>query len=116
MVIGDRPSKPPAKTAAGAKSTAGTTVTLRVPDPKCACEYARRIASKTFEPEQAPKLPLAGCGVTQCACRWATVTERRGKVQRKAEERRDLIRFETKDNRRKETDRRKSNTRWSGPR
>ena len=28
----------------------------------------------------------------------------------------DLIRFETKDNRRKETDRRKSNTRWSGPR
>ena len=116
MVIGDRPSKPLSKPAAGVKSAARTTVTLRVPDPKCACEFARRIVGKTFEPDDAPKLPLAGCGLIECRCRYDTVTERRGKVQRKAEERRDLIRFETKDNRRKETDRRKSNTRWSGPR
>ena len=116
MGYGDRPSKPLSKPAVAAKPPARATVTLRVPDPKCACEFARRIAGKTFEPEQAPKLPLAGCGLIECRCKWSTVTERRSKVQRKTEERRDMIRFEAKDNRRKETDRRKSNTRWTGPR
>ncbi len=117
MVIGDRPSKPLTKSASGANSAAkGKTVSLRVPDPTCACEFARRIAGKTFEPEHAPKLPLAGCGLVACRCRYESVTERRARTRRDADERREMIRFETKDGRRQTTDRRKSNTRWTGPR
>jgi len=117
MVIADRP-KTTYKTDTGGKgSSKGSTLTLRVPDPKCACEFARRIVGKTFEPEVAPKLPLAGCGLIECRCRFVATTDRRSKVRREKEERRDMIRFETKSGRREVGgDRRKSNTRWTGPR
>jgi hypothetical protein len=119
MGYGDRPL--PKKSAAAATTVArkpgSSTVTLKVPDPKCACEFARLIAGKTYEPEAAPKLPLAGCGVIECRCRFVATTDRRGKVRREKEERRDMIRFETKSGRREVGgDRRKSNTRWTGPR
>ena len=117
MVIDDRPGKATFKIGGDAKtSSARVTVSLRVPEPKRACEYARRIAGKTYEPEQAPKLPLAGCGVIECRCRFEHSAEQRAKARREKDERRDMIRFETKDSRRKNSDRRKTNTRWSGPR
>ena len=123
MGYGDRPIKPPGKpidpkpgTGTALKPGVGSTLTLRVPDPTCACEYARRLVGKTFAPDDAPKLPLAGCGRVECACRFIKTTERRSKARRESTDRRDEIRFEMKDNRRKETDRRKPNTRWTGPR
>ena len=116
MVIGDRPAKPASKTGVAVKAGAGVRMAFRVPDTKAACEYARRIVGKTFDPEEAPKLPLAGCGLIECRCRFERVTDQRGKVRREKDERRDMIRFETKDNRRNTSDRRKTNTRWTGPR
>ena len=120
MGYGDRPlpkkTAPPAAASKTAKPT-GKTVCLKVPDKSRACEFARVIVGKTFEPDAAPKLPLAGCGVIECRCKYEQVTDRRSKVRREKEERRDMIRFETKSGRREVGgDRRKSNTRWSGPR
>jgi len=117
MGYGDRPL--PKKTATpGAKASAPhKTVSLKVPEKNRACEFARAIAGKTYEPDAAPKLPLAGCGNIECRCRYEVFTDRRGKVRRQKEERRDEIRFETKSGRREVGgDRRKSNTRWTGPR
>ena len=119
MGYGDRPlpkkSAPPV--AAKKSAPARTTVSLKVPDKSKACEFARVVAGKTFEPDSAPKLPLAGCGVIECRCKYEQVTDQRGKVRREKEERRDMIRFETKSGRREVGgDRRKSNTRWTGPR
>ena len=119
MGYGDRPlpkkpaAAPPSAKPAGQRKT----VSLKVPEKSSACEFARVIAGRTFEPDAAPRLPLAGCGVIQCRCRYELFTDRRSKVRREKEERRELIRFETKSGRREAGgDRRKSNTRWTGPR
>jgi len=119
MGYGDRPlpKKTVAAIPAAKPAAARKTVSLKVADKASACEFARVIVGKTFEPDQAPKLPLAGCGVIQCRCHYEACTDRRGKVRREKEERRDMIRFETKSGRREVGgDRRKSNTRWTGPR
>src|SRR4051812_19593660 len=123
MGYGDRPlpTKPAVPKTTSASTTSAskpkaTTLTLQVPDPKCACEIARLIVGKTFEPAAAPKLPLAGCGVIECRCRFVSSGDKRSKPRREKDERRDMIRFETKSGRREGSDRRKSNNRWTGPR
>ncbi|HZP67363.1 MAG TPA: hypothetical protein VFB32_13765 [Rudaea sp.] len=115
--LGNKPIPAPSKSApAKSAATKGFLLTLRVPDKNCACEFARAITGKSYSAEDAPKLPLAGCGVIACRCSFERITDRRRKNRRADEERRELIRFETKDGRRKQSDRRKQNTRWNGPR
>jgi len=119
MGYGDRPlPKKTAPASPAAKSAPPRkTVSLKVPEKAKACEFARVIVGKTFEPDAAPKLPLAGCGLIECRCKYEAVTDRRSKARREKEERRDMIRFETKSGRREVGgDRRKANTRWTGPR
>ena len=47
-----------------------------VPGPKC-CEEARKLEGIRFLSQEAPKLPLAGCICTACACRYAHHDDRR---------------------------------------
>jgi hypothetical protein len=79
---------------------------LRVPDLNRACEAARHYVGRTMDAATAPKLPLPGCGVVECRCRYERVVNLRRKERREATERRDEIRFETKIDRRANPDRR----------
>jgi len=98
----------------GSKPTAShpTSVTLRIPSVGSVCERARRLAGRTLDAAEAPKLPLQDCARIDCRCRYEPLSERRRKTQREESDRRDLIRFETKEPRRKTPDRRKRNTTW----
>lgn len=73
------------------------------------CEAARRIVDKRFSFEGAPPLPLPGCAITQCSCRYAGLEEQRQPPpRRQSSDRRDKIRYEPKrGSRRQERDRRK---------
>jgi hypothetical protein len=91
-------------------------LTLRVANVACACEKAQKFADKTFLVADAPKLPFNDCGRVDCRCRYERVGNRR-KGERRASDhdRRDAIRFEMKDDRRKGKDRRKTNNLWRSP-
>ncbi len=53
-------------------------------------------------------LPIPGCALGQdCNCRWERVPDRRKGDRRKMADRRGNLRFEEKNNRRKNPDRRK---------
>ena len=92
-------------------------VVLRVQNPDCACENARKFADKTFVVGSAPQLPFKGCTRVDCRCRYQTITDRRGAKgeRRKGTSRREEIRFETKDDRRSGKDRRQTNNVWKTP-
>ena len=47
-----------------------------------------------------------------CSCRYEPVSERRRTMRRDDKERREMIRFETKEPRRQSGDRRKRNAAW----
>ena len=79
---------------------------LRVPDLNRACEAARHYVGRTLDAATAPKLPLPGCGVVECRCRYERVVNLRRMERREATDRRDEIRFETKIDRRANPDRR----------
>ncbi len=97
-----RPSDTPIRTAAKGVETQ----MLRVPDLNRACEAARHYVGRTLDAATAPKLPLPGCGVVECRCRYERVVNLRRKERREASDRRDEIRFETKIDRRAKPDRR----------
>jgi hypothetical protein len=85
---------------------------LRVPDLNRACEAARHYVGRTLDAATAPKLPLPGCGVVECRCRYERIVNLRRKERREATDRRDEIRFETKIDRRANPDRRVWNAFW----
>jgi hypothetical protein len=85
---------------------------LRVPDLNRACEAARHYVGRTLDAATAPKLPLPGCGVVECRCRYERVVNLRRRERREATDRRDEIRFETKIDRRSNPDRRVWNAFW----
>ena len=85
---------------------------LRVPDLNRACEAARHYVGRTLDAATAPKLPLPGCGVVECRCRYERVVNLRRSERREAADRRDEIRFETKVDRRTSPDRRVWNAFW----
>jgi hypothetical protein len=97
-----RPSDIPVRTEAKGVETQ----MLRVPDLNRACEAARHYVGRTLDAATAPKLPLPGCGVVECRCRYERVVNLRRKERREASDRRDEIRFETKIDRRANPDRR----------
>lgn len=86
---------------------------MRVENPDCACEKARKYNGKTFEVAAAPKLPLVDCGRIDCKCRYERIADRRKAERRVNANRREAFRFEMKDDRRK-GERRKSNSAWRG--
>jgi hypothetical protein len=89
---------------------------LRVQNPDCACENARKFADKTFVVGTAPQLPFSGCTRADCSCRYQPITNRRTKGERrKGTSRREEIRFEMKDDRRSGKDRRQNNNVWKTP-
>ena len=91
-------------------------VVLRVQEPNCACENARKFADKIFVLGNAPQLPFKGCMQADCRCRYQPITDRRTKgEQRKNASRREQIRFDMKDDRRQGQDRRQTNNVWKTP-
>jgi hypothetical protein len=103
-----RPSDTPVRTEAKGVETQ----MLRVPDLNRACEAARHYVGRTLDAATAPKLPLPGCGIVECRCRYERVVNLRRKERREATDRRDEIRFETKIDRRGNPDRRIWNAFW----
>jgi hypothetical protein len=103
-----RPSDAPSKTnAPGIEAQM-----LRVPDLNRACEAARHYVGRTLDAATSPKLPLPGCGVVECRCRYERVVNLRRRERREATDRRDEIRFQTKIDRRANPDRRTWNAFW----
>ena len=49
-------------------------VVLRVQEPDCACENARKFADKIFVLGNAPQLPFKGCMQADCRCRYQPIT------------------------------------------
>jgi hypothetical protein len=90
---------------------------LRVQNPACACENARKFADKTFLISDAPNLPFKDCTRADCRCRYERVAERRTPrgERRVSASRREEIRFEMKDDRRSGKDRRQKNNVWKQP-
>jgi len=107
----------PAPSASSAKPVRPTVaVVLRVQEPDCACENARKFADKIFVLGNAPQLPFKGCMQADCRCRYQPITDRRTKgEQRKNASRREQIRFDMKDDRRQGQDRRQTNNVWKTP-
>lgn len=86
---------------------------LRTSPDGCDCETARQFAGKTFDRATAPRLPLAGCSRSDCRCRLEAISDRRRRPRRESADRRDLIRFSNKGDRRIGTDRRRPNAVWA---
>ncbi len=69
--------------------------TVVVPDPANACPAVLKIAGKSFDNDEAPRLPLASCGNANCQCHYAPAKERRnGEERRSGKDRRTGLRFE----------------------
>ena len=71
--------------ASRAKGLAGHTddyrcVELRFPGD--ACDAVKRIGAKRFLPGEAPAIPVPGCDVAQCACRYVHHDDRRDEDRR----------------------------------
>ena len=90
---------------------------LRVQNPDCACDDARKLADKTFMVADAPRLPLKNCTRVDCRCRYERIAERRkiGGERRVTANRREQIRFEMKDDRPTGKARRHKNNVWKQP-
>jgi hypothetical protein len=110
-------STTPAPPASSAQVRPTVGVVLRVQNPDCACESARKFADKTFAVGSAPQLPFKGCTRADCGCRYQPITNRRTAKgeRRKGTSRREEIRFEMKDDRRSGKDRRQTNNAWKTP-
>jgi len=104
----DSPKSP----ARGGKDVGGVLV-LHIPANAKACEGAQLLAGKKLEQKDAPPLPLRSCGSVNCQCHYERVAKRGGGERRGESARRDSIRFETKEDRRKKSDRRKGNALWT---
>jgi hypothetical protein len=106
----------PSGAAQGVVSRPVVALVLRVENPDCACETARKYADRTYKVGEAPKLPFKDCERSDCQCRYLSITERRTRGERRVRaNRREEIRFETKDDRRSGKDRRQTNNVWKRP-
>ena len=78
------------------------------------CEAAQALLGQQFPFEEAPQLPLEGCNSANCTCQFKGLKDRRKRVRRQQEDRRESLRFE-KDrppDRRSRKDRRRGNV-WA---
>jgi hypothetical protein len=102
----------PRSPARGAKDAGGVFV-LHIPANSNTCEGARLLEGRKLDPKDAPPLPLQSCGSVNCPCRYERVAKRGGGERRGESARRESIRFETKEDRRKRADPRKGNATWT---
>lgn len=72
-----------------------------------ACAPARQQAGHRIPTSEMPRLPLPGCRVQVCRCRFEEVYERRRGERRKQGDRRKTIRFDDAGGDRRKKDRRK---------
>jgi len=110
-------STPPPPSVSAPRASEAVALVLRVQNPDCACEKARKFVDKTFLIGDAPKLPFKDCTRADCSCRYERITERRkSKGDRRVKaNRREEIRFEMKGDRRSGKDRRQTNNVWKRP-
>ncbi len=78
------------------------------------CEAMREMAGRCYPIENAPPLPIPGCDLTICQCRYEYLPERRANPERRSGlDRRSAIRFDTAcPDRRSGEDRRAGNNQW----
>jgi hypothetical protein len=73
------------------------------------CAAANALHGRIYANDDAPPLPLSGCNCTLCECHYVDLSERRSQNERRSgHERRTAFRFDTKQDRRAEMNRRKS--------
>jgi hypothetical protein len=65
---------------------------VRIDHPGCPAAQALQDRHYTFE--EAPELPVPGCDTAHCTCQFKGLRERRSKVRRTHEDRRNEIRFD----------------------
>ena len=106
-----RPALPGTR-ANNARRSSTNLLVLRTGPGGCSCAASRQFSGKTFDRASAPKLPLASCARADCECRFEAIADRRRNPRRMSADRRDLIRFATKSDRRISTDRRRLNAVW----
>lgn len=57
------------------------------------CEAAQALLGQQYTFDEAPQLPLAGCGSAMCTCQFKGLRDHRRSHRRKSGDRRDEIRF-----------------------
>jgi hypothetical protein len=80
-----------------------------------ACAAIRKTGGRGFKLERVPTLPLPGCDLQVCRCRFDYLPERRAGAERRfSEDRRGAIRFDSeRSDRRSGHDRRVDNDAWN---
>lgn len=86
------------------------------PNLSTACVYARNNAGVRRKKADCIALPLPDCGSETCACHYRPVFEQRRSHRRKDHDRRESVRFDDTEDRRKATDRRKDVKQWQDER
>lgn len=81
--------------------------------PQGSCELGRRQQGKRIEIELGAELPSHRCGMTECHCHYRPVADHRAGERRSGDERRDFLRFETKDDRRSSVKPRRHLNTWT---
>jgi hypothetical protein len=76
--------------------------------PQCDLTYDL-LNGHRYPTAEAPALPGMGCDLSSCQCRYEPVRDSRRDERREGEDRRDLIRFPSNNERRRHQDRRESN-------
>jgi hypothetical protein len=74
------------------------------------CKASSPLAGRKFPIGEVPELPVAGCEVETCTCRYIGLRDRRVDDRRKLPDRRKKVRME--EDRRSGEDRRKDANRW----
>jgi hypothetical protein len=78
------------------------------------CELTYRFNGRLFAAEDAIPLPMPGCLLTRCQCRYEPAGDRRRGDRREGADRRDALRFEARADRRAWRNRRGDDP-WSAP-
>ncbi len=88
---------------------------FQVPDRECACAAALKLHNHEVGAEHAKPVPLPGCERKDCRCNYRLVANKRQRARRSGGQRREEIRFEAKKGDRRQTDGRRKEDGWSGP-
>jgi hypothetical protein len=77
------------------------------------CPAAQRLQSKQYTFDEAPELPVPGCDSARCTCQFKGLRDRRSRVQRKNEDRRDEVRFDMEHPERRSAKGRRRSDKWN---
>lgn len=77
------------------------------------CPAAQRLQSKQFSFDEAPELPVPGCDSARCTCQFKGLRDRRSRVRRNHEDRRDEVRFDSEHPERRSAKGRRRSDKWN---